>query len=539
MSRSFLGFEAIDVDATVTLIAKRGGKTDGLATTLNEVNRAAKSLNLNARLITAVVAHETDAMKSSRYTDWGNPGGIAISHDAATEVWRPYRPRPIEIGSMIVAAIAQKILERSVAIEVPLAYKVPGMSEWLVRSLGFTKGSKYPSPIRTTDDMVKQFTDDSGETQYVWAEDQNWPKGVEGWYAILPTGGTDTKGSGAAETVYTFGNVTHPPYQDRLVTDEQSGAWDDLGKRSPYGVVQHSMIGSLVGTDSWFRRGIGVSDGLTDYGVGNSTDGPSLDGVIFRWNDPLGIAHPGVSPNRAGWANGGSDGLEGDGPAFVQKLGVNAINRNMVSIERSDGGEYATQGMSEKQFESLAKLTARWFDYDRVPWDLYPFNPHVACVTHMLHKEFATKDCPFPPVYNRIDELQNRIRAILKAGQTASTDPSVPPVVTPPKQPAWPHKWTTKDLAARFGSLTRVFVDGTTKQQHFSAKGAISNAWVGRGNTEGMKIIGQLPKPAGWYELPVDKASGLKPEIIIFDMPGLKNWTLYRPSAGIAWRWIA
>src|SRR3954469_10116121 len=52
-----------------------------------------------------------------------------------------------------------------------------------------------------------------------------------------------------------FGNVQHPPFIDRLIPDRQTSAWDDLGPRRPVGVCQHSMVGTLWGTDGWFRRG--------------------------------------------------------------------------------------------------------------------------------------------------------------------------------------------------------------------------------------------------------------------------------------------
>jgi hypothetical protein len=212
----------------------------------------------------------------------------------------------------------------------------------------------------------------------------------------------------------TFGKVPHPPFEDRYIPDSQTSAWNDLGPRRALGVCQHSMVGSLIGTDKWFRDGVPSpthkAKGLTDYGIGGSTDGP-LDGVIWRWNDPTG--------RRSGWASGGSDGLEGDGPAFVAKLGVDAINRDLVSIERSDGGDIATP-MSPRQFESICQLSAYWFDQAKVPWDSFPVNPHYGIVTHMLHKEFATKDCPFPAVYDRINEIQDRIRAILKQYQESA-----------------------------------------------------------------------------------------------------------------------
>ena len=137
-----------------------------------------------------------------------------------------------------------------------------------------------------------------------------------------------------------YGRLVHPPFRERLISDAQTHAWDDLGPRQPVGVCFHTMVGTLWGTDGYFRSG---APALTDYGIGGSTDGPHWDGVILRWNDPRG--------RRSGWANGGVDGLEGDGPLFVRTLGVSAINRDLVSIERSDGGDITTP-MSPKQFES-------------------------------------------------------------------------------------------------------------------------------------------------------------------------------------------
>jgi hypothetical protein len=255
----------------------------------------------------------------------------------------------------------------------------------------------------------------------------------------------------------TFGNVPHPPFTDRYIPDSENRAWDDLGPRRALGVCQHSMIGSLSGTDKWFRypRSDGKwPTGLTDYGIGGSTDG-ALDGVIWRWNDPLG--------RRSGWASGGSDGLEGDGPAFVGALGVNAINRDLVSIERSDGGVISTP-MSAKQFESICQLTAHWFDRAKVPWDKFPVNPHYGIVTHMLHKEFATKDCPFPAVYNRITEIQDRIRAILKQYQEAEVTP-VPSVVYP--------EGMDQGVAE--------YLFGTA----FNPNGQVSKRWMERGKATG------------------------------------------------------
>jgi hypothetical protein len=346
-----------------------------------------------------------------------------------------------------------------------------------------------------------------------------------------------------------FGNAGHPPFLDRLIPDDQTRRWDSLGQRRAIGVCQHSMIGTLWGTDGFFRQ----NTALTDYGIGGSTD-KGFDGVIIRWNDPIGAAHTvrmdaknnylssggtarKVSANRSGWANGGSDGLEGDGVAYVRKLGVSAINRDLVSIERSDGGNQNT-AMSQKQFDSICLLTAHWFDFARVPWDMFPLNPSVDLVTHMLHLEFATKNCPFPPVTSRINEIQDRIRAILKAAQTLGGSPTVPvpPVQEPDPDTSWPHGWTTEQLSARFGRVKRINPDGTTTTGGFDVNGVISNAWVARADQLGITNVGDIPKPLAWYR--IADAEGLEIDQITFDGRGSDNWLIFRPAPTIAWRWI-
>lgn len=339
-----------------------------------------------------------------------------------------------------------------------------------------------------------------------------------------------------------FGRVPHPPFVDRLIPDAQTSAWDDLGPRNIVGTCQHTMVGSLWGTDLWFRDDPAsgrMAQGLTDYGVGGATDG-EYDGVIFRWNDPRG--------RRAGWANGGSDGLEGDGVAFVRTLGVNAINRDLVSIERSDGSNYATQPLSPKQFESLAALHAYWADQARIPWTSYPVNPHIAggLVTYLEHREFAIKGCPYAPVMNEVQRLQDRIRAIMKQYQGDATVTPVPVEPTPPPKPPvvdqWPHGWTTAALAAQFGTIVRIDVtNGLAKMQAkaliFDAKGVISNAWVQRGVKEGITDIKRLPKPS--HLTITASKDGVTSQIAVFPRSGHPDWIMFRGDReNESWIWL-
>ena len=326
----------------------------------------------------------------------------------------------------------------------------------------------------------------------------------------------------------TYGRVIHPPFQDRLIPDAATHAWDDLGQRNPVGVCFHTMVGTLWGTDGWFRFNAASGrwpDGLTDYGVGVSTDGPQWDGVILRWNDPRG--------RRSGWANGGSDGLEGDGPIFVRTLGINAINRDLVSIERSDGGDITTS-VSPKQFESMAALTAYWFDQAKVPWNQFPLNPHVGAgiVTHFLHKEFATKDCPWAAVESRIDEFQDRIRAILKAAQTDNDATATQPVPPRPHHDWWPQGYDVALLHERFDCLVRQLSNGQVRIMGFDVNGVISNAWVARGVAEHLHAK-DLPKALTWYTHP--NGNGGQTDLVTFE----RGWILLRPDQHVAWRWAA
>lgn len=223
----------------------------------------------------------------------------------------------------------------------------------------------------------------------------------------------------------TFGLVPHPAYQNRLVTDAQNGAWDDLGKKWIGGVVWHRMVGSLSGTDGWFRRGA-ASNGLTSYGVGCAAmDGASLAGVIYVWNDPRGYAYPGISPNRAPWASGvySASASFGDGQAFVNEFGVNAVNAGQAAIEIS--GNYDTP-LDDKCRASICALTAFWADQNKIPYDVFPQWPGHDYSFVRWHVEFcgeAEKPCPGTVVRNETDALIEQTRAILTQYQSSGTTP--------------------------------------------------------------------------------------------------------------------
>lgn len=319
------------------------------------------------------------------------------------------------------------------------------------------------------------------------------------------------------------------------------------------------MLGSLWGTDRYFRndnphKGFRAT-GLTNYGVGNDSDGPEWDGVILRWNDPRGAPHVvqmdynpannlweygrgkfyNVSPRRAGWASGGSDGLEGDGVAFVRVLGVNKINK-LVSIERSDNGSQ-TAPVSPKQFESICQLEAYWFDQAKVPWDTFPTNPEFGIVTDMEHWEFATKACPFTAMRAKTTLFQDRIREILKQYQVV-VEPAEPTDPIPP-QPEWPNGWTTDELKKWFGSVLEVDFRNLEKgftPRTFNANGVISNMWVQRAVAEGITEIRRIPKP-GYIAISAAK-DGTACHSFVVPRSGYPDWVAFRGDGNDAWKWF-
>lgn len=503
---------------------------------LVELERLCRVYRLDFTILSAQSAHETDDWRSDEWVQYLNPAGIGKFPDGTREGngWQD----GIDAARAMIVHMLIYVVGRGGMGEIPEGWRAldPRLDDVIAK--------RWDGTVRHIGQLTGKWATDTKYAAKVAAKAN----------AMYPMIG-DQEG-----TAMQFGNVIHPPFIDRLIPDIQTAAYEQSGQRRALGVCQHSMVGSLWGTDGWFRRGRGVSTGLTDYGIGNSTDGAQWDGVIIRWNDPKGkvatvfkdtqngyhakedpakgIYAYKVSGNRSGWANGGSDGLEGDGPLFVRTLGVEAINRDLVSIERSDGGRTDTP-MSQKQFDAIVRLTAHWIDQARIPWDRYPVNPAFGVVTHLLHLEFATKTCPHAPVTSRIDEIQNAVRAILKAAQTKVEGTPVEPRPTPVEQDNdWlPNGWTESAIREHLGPL-KVFEVGESDpiERRFSMKGVISNAIIARAVKEGVTKLEDLPTWATLHHLEAD--GDQRPSILTFHGSRTNAWTLFRPTDGVAWRWI-
>ena len=242
-----------------------------------------------------------------------------------------------------------------------------------------------------------------------------------------------------------FGRVPHPPFEDRLIPDDNNIAWDgNLGQRRVRGVVLHRQQGRNRGTDGYFRSlppggaaacpqnpndptyfNWGGCRGLTDYGVDHET------GEILRWNDPTGAAHPGVSPNRVAWASGPVLNPFGDGKAFLDDNpgDPHVVNRDQVSVELSGTyhepifGNGVDQPVGEKGRDAAAALIAYFADQFQIPYHQFPFVPGKDYSFVRWHHEFTRgtgKFCPGKDVMAATDDIFARARAIMKKHQTAA-----------------------------------------------------------------------------------------------------------------------
>lgn len=189
-----------------------------------------------------------------------------------------------------------------------------------------------------------------------------------------------------------FGRVPRPAWQDRQIPDRLNSSWDSLGQRRNFGVVYHRMLGTLWGTDSYFRQN---APGLTDWGVGHDT------GELLQWVDYTGKGRAGISANKSPWASGGAGGESGDGSTFVSVYGRAAINRDLSAIEIS--GQQNTP-MAQAGLKTVVALTAYLADQAKIRYDSFPLNPNTGLVYTYFHNEFQReKNCPWVEVEKHIN----------------------------------------------------------------------------------------------------------------------------------------
>lgn len=292
----------------------------------------------------------------------------------------------------------------------------------------------------------------------------------------------------AVDVELVFGNVDVEGLVVRKdIPETLNTAWDRLGARQGLFMVLHRMYGGLAGTDVYFR-GDARHRARTDYGVNSQT------GDIWRWTDPLGQ----ISPH----ASGPYSRPSGDAPALVAKLGQEAINRDGISVEIDLDGD---SPVTARAWETIARLSAFWADWNQIPWTIWPINPRTGLTFLYWHREFnggkgpvaALRDagevwCPGSVVENYTTQLIEDVRAILKAAQTrgrvvGTTKPTAGqlPVYAelPPTALALPDGVTPAMVAEWMG---RVTLTGERSGVYaFDPNGPVTRLWLERGRRTG------------------------------------------------------
>lgn len=204
----------------------------------------------------------------------------------------------------------------------------------------------------------------------------------------------------------TFGRVPKPAnYEERIIAPGVNTAWDNLGPRIPRGLVLHRMLGTLAGTDSYFR-GAAKGSACTDFGIGQ--------GKVYRWTKP--------GANVAPWASGPANGIDGDGTAFWNEyksdpIGVSIFNRDCLSIE-IEGLTY-DDPVPPQDYARLVELVAWQADaWLNIPWNQWPINNDgVHCL--LAHAEITDdKICPGPVVYGLVSKLIEDVGVRLRSYQS-------------------------------------------------------------------------------------------------------------------------
>lgn len=272
--------------------------------------------------------------------------------------------------------------------------------------------------------------------------------------------------------------VPLPPFQSRIVTDAQNDKWDNLGPRSVKGFVLHRMLGSLDGTDAYFRRGTD-STGLTDWGSS------ATSGRVYLWNSPTGAASPGASPNKSPWASGRfnvNGDAYGDGLAFVNKYGINAVNRDETAWEID--GNYDDPWSAASQ-AAAAQACAHYAHNYGITWEQFPIHPQDGFSFVRWHQEITgprEKICPGPVVMAATPAWIEQVRAIMRAAQIGDvTVPTTPKPPTQPNQPDFPNGMDAGIAAALFGEKT---VGGV--KYAFNPVGPLSLLWLADGKKTGL-----------------------------------------------------
>jgi len=309
--------------------------------------------------------------------------------------------------------------------------------------------------------------------------------------------------------------IPWPTMRRAVVTKPYDGAgFYRVSPRGPriVGSCNHITEGVPGGDQiEWYRRffstgGERALDALTDLVI--ATNGEA--GILNDWRDNN------WGGTRAGWANGTTDGLEGDGVPFFRWYPD--INDVLVSKEH-----VTVQGrkLTDAQMAMSIALSAANAQAVKCPWDSYPYHPGKHGVNiEQLHRNFAPKPCPAEPFISGFyPVLLREVKAILTKHQTGSTNPGTP-APQPEPEGGYPFGFDHDAMAFFFGTLTRH--DGA--EFGFDPKGPVSLLWMARCREEG-----KFPEAESWSQF-----SGR--DVVQWE----GGWTLIREGSDprSTWTWL-
>lgn len=261
-----------------------------------------------------------------------------------------------------------------------------------------------------------------------------------------------------------------PKHRRLIVQKPYEGAgFDRVAFRGPQinAFATHITAGGDPGPVEFWQRFFGAGgerarDALVDSVI-------DRDGTIAILNDPFSQTEGGT---RAGWANGGVDGLEGEGVAYF-RASPN-INATIFSCEHVAA---AGQAWTDALIESSIELRVWLMQKLKIPAASYPTNPRTGATCEAEHYMFALKSCPDFPYR---DKLRPVVRAEVKKRLAAWQGGDVDP---PPAEPAKTYTdlgITLEQVAYYFGTMTRVNADGTVDRLPFDPQGPLSLLWLKR-----------------------------------------------------------
>jgi hypothetical protein len=219
----------------------------------------------------------------------------------------------------------------------------------------------------------------------------------------------------------------------------------------------HTMVGTLWGTDAYFRFPTTLA--ATDYGIGGIRDG-AYDGRIFRWinyND---------RPYTSGWASGWSSQPDFDdqGKDFFNRYGPSGVNPQGRSIEFSG---LVADVVTAKQWASGIHLTAAIHHHEiKQGYEEFAWN--------MQHWEVAEKSCPFPRIINYTTEYQKAIVAVMEHFETGRDMPDFATIAGLRVE----LPWDAGEVLPEPPSGKPVMIAFPKMQVFHTVKGALSRQWA-------------------------------------------------------------